>query len=960
LLVGTLVSAGCTAQAGEKPAKAPEVTVARPVVRDVMDHEDFTGRAEAVERVELRARVTGFLSAIRFKEGERVKKGDLLFEIDPRPYKAQLNQAQSQVDLHKATLKLARGTLARDQALAKSAPGSVSQQQLDQDRAAMEEAEARVKAAEANVDIARLNLDFCNVTAPIDGRIGRALVGPGNLVNQDQTSLAVLVSEDLIYVYFDMDERTFLRLLLAQPKGKAEARKLPVAVGLAGEEGFPHRGVLNFTDNRVNPDTGTISMRATLPNKNGLMLPGMFVRVRLALGAPYKALLVREHAIASDLDRKYVYVVDGENKVQVRIVRTGSAQSDGLRAIAEGLQPDDRVVIGRLTGVRAGMTVHPKDVDMQAPPQPKPAPPPPRASTALAPAGSGIRVDASYPGASAETVADAVRFQIEQQVNGIENLRHLRSRCTSDGKYSLEVAFASGVDAWRAQVQVQNRVALALPVLPAAVTEAGVQIRRGSSGVLAIATLTAADAEFDRVFLSNYASIQIRDELARLAGVSDVAVLGGSEHGLRIRLDTDRLSALRLSVGDVVGALRKEKWDRGEADARVADLIVKSDDEGRVVRLRDVGNVQFGAGRDGDEPRNEVFQDNKAAIALAVYLTGDVGARKVRAALEERLRELRPRLPRGLVLDVPFDFAANFGVFAKMADADHVLFDLDFAAGAGSTADVLQKGTTLLRAVPAVKRVLALSENPLDAFGGRPCLLIQLNSAKSERAEVLRLLRGQLGALKDVTVRLRDLSAPGSWPRGGYPIDLALSGPDAAEVRDWADKLADRLRQSKELTDVWVSPDSLPRPGRFVDVQREAAAVQGVALADIYSTMEAYSGSLPVARVVRFGQPMSVEVQAGARGGDWADGLKRLKVRNAKGQMVPLGNLVTVREVEMPQALDFLDFYPMMELTANIAPGVTGAAAQKLCTQLADEVRRELGLTPDYRLTWLQAVPRGR
>src|SRR5260370_11106316 len=201
-----MLPAGRTAHAAQEPAKVPEVSVARPVVREVTDHEDFTGRTEAATRVDLRPRVARCLTSTRFKEGELVNQGDILFEIDPRPYQAQLDQALSQADLHKATLRLTRAMLLRDQALAKGAPGSVSPSQLDQDQAAVDEALARVKASEAGAEVCKLNLSFCKVTAPISGRIGLRQVDPGNLVNQDQTLLAVLVGTDPMYVYFDIDE----------------------------------------------------------------------------------------------------------------------------------------------------------------------------------------------------------------------------------------------------------------------------------------------------------------------------------------------------------------------------------------------------------------------------------------------------------------------------------------------------------------------------------------------------------------------------------------------------------------------------------------------------------------------------------------------------------------------------------------------------------------------------------
>jgi membrane fusion protein, multidrug efflux system len=955
LLALVLLSVSRAAHGGDIPAKAPEVTVARPVVREVTDHEDFAGRIEASARVDLRPRVAGYLVSSRFKEGLLVNQGDVLFEIDPRPYEAQLKQALSQVDLNQATLRLARNTLARDHALAKRVPGSVSNQQLDQNQAAADEALARVKASEASADICKLNLSFCRVTAPIGGRIGRRLVDPGNMVYQDQTLLAVLVSEEPMYVSFDSDERTYLRLRRSMPAGELQTRKLPVAIGLADEDGFPHRGVLDFGANRVDPDTGAISLRATLANNDHLLVPGMFVRVRLTLGAAYKALLVSDRAIASDQARKFVYVVDPENKVRYRQVKSGPLQSDGLRVITEGLKPDDRVIVGRLTGLRPGMAVRPSEADATAPKLPPPGDELPSARGSS----SGVRVETSYAGANAQMVSDVVRSPIEQQVSGLEKIRYIRSRCTSDGKYALDITFAPGVDSWRSQTLVQNRVALAMPLLPVEVREGGVNVRSRTSGMVLIVTLMSQDQKYDRLYLGNYANIHLKDELARVAGVGEVDLVGASDFGLRVWLDTDRLAALSVSAADVIRVLRKEQREGAGDQDRVADLIVKTDGEGRVVRLRDVASVDLGA----CGPRSEAFLDGKPAVALCVHLTGDAAPSQVRDALQARLREIRGRMPDGLLLDVSFDFTANLEARERSARADYVLLDLDFAATSTERiGEVLEESATLVRQLPAVKHVLALSANPFDPFGGRPCLLVLLNpgqQAKSDRAEAFQAIRKSLGTLKEVTARLRDLSAPGCFPRCGYPIDFALHGPHAAEVREWADKLADRLRENK-FADVWANPDSAPRRTRYMDINREMAAARGVALADVFSTIKVYAGPLPVTHFNRFGRVLRVEVQAGARAADWASGLGKLKVRNAKGQMLALSSFVTVREVEMPRALEFLDLCPMVELAANTDPGVPLEAGQKLCTMLADQVRMEMGLSAEYRLTWLQAIPRGK
>ncbi len=327
-------------------AEPPLVPVSQPVQREVTNYVDFTGRTEAVHSVDIRSRVTGYLVKMPFEEGEEVKEGDLLFVVDPRPYKAQLDQAQGQVDLYQASLRMARTTLARDRAINSLKPGSVSQQQFDQEQATVEEAEARVKAYEKSREISKLSHEFTRVLSPIDGQISRYYQPLGNLVNQDQTLLTTVVSVDPIYVYFEMDEPTLLRTRNAVNEGKIKMPekgvKMPVLMGLQGEDGYPHEGTINFVNNQVNPTTGSILVRGVFPNHvsrggHRPLSPGMFVRVRLPIGQPYPALLVIDRAVGSDERHKYVYVLDAENKVQYRRVTTGALQDDGLRVIEQGL-----------------------------------------------------------------------------------------------------------------------------------------------------------------------------------------------------------------------------------------------------------------------------------------------------------------------------------------------------------------------------------------------------------------------------------------------------------------------------------------------------------------------------------------------------------------------------------------------------------------------------------------------
>src|SRR5215471_10724123 len=366
-----IANGGCQRPASQvAPAEPPVLPVSKPIQRAVTDYVDFTGRTDAVEAVDIRPRVTGFLLRAPFKEGSEVKKDDLLFEIDPRPYQAQLNQAKGQVALNEASLKLAQATYARDLPLASK--GAVTQQELDQDKAAVDEADARLKATKASLQVYELNLEFTKVTAPIDGQTSRYYLRAGNLVNQDQTLLTTIVSLDPIHVWFEMDEPTLLQLRRARNSGELKPTpegQYPVLMGLQGEEGMSHYGTINFVNNQVNPATGSISIRGVFPNPKPdggirLLAPGMFVRVRLPIGQPHPALLVIDRAIGSEQGQKFVYVVDADNKIQYRRVKTGALQEDGLRVITDGLKGDDSVLVGGIQQVRPQMQIQPEPRDM--------------------------------------------------------------------------------------------------------------------------------------------------------------------------------------------------------------------------------------------------------------------------------------------------------------------------------------------------------------------------------------------------------------------------------------------------------------------------------------------------------------------------------------------------------------------------------------------------------------------
>ena len=361
-----LVATGCgNGPAGPPPAPPPpEVLVGVPVIRTVTDYEDFPGRLEAVNSIEIRARVTGYLEKVHFKEGAEVKKGDLLFEIDSRPYDAELARAEAAIVQMEARLKRMEANFQRIEKLKPT--GSVGQEEYDLALSDRGEAIGNVGIAKAARDSARLNVDFTKIRAPITGRISRRYIDPGNLVKADDTVLTSIVSLDPIYAYFDLDERTTLRLQELLRQGNihwSEHESLPVQIGLASDSGHPRKGMVDFSDNRVDAETGTWRLRGRFSNPDHVLSPGLFVRVRLPIGQAYQAVLVSEQALGTDQGQRFVYVVDNEGMVARRSVGVGRLH-EGLRVVNSGLAKDEQVVVSGLQRVRQGVKVVPKTVPM--------------------------------------------------------------------------------------------------------------------------------------------------------------------------------------------------------------------------------------------------------------------------------------------------------------------------------------------------------------------------------------------------------------------------------------------------------------------------------------------------------------------------------------------------------------------------------------------------------------------
>ncbi|HEY8548942.1 MAG TPA: efflux RND transporter periplasmic adaptor subunit [Vicinamibacterales bacterium] len=358
--IATLAS-GC-ARTAAQPADppAPTVTVAPALEREVTEWDEYTGRLEAVNTVEVRPRVSGYVSAVRFDEGAIVRKGDVLFQIDPRPFQAQVDRLRAELERARATVRRARSEMQRAERLA--AERAMSHEEYERRASFAQESAAQVTAVEAALRAAELDLEFTRVTSPIDGRVGRAIVTEGNLVSSgpgEATLLTTVVSLDPIYASFEADEQAFLRYSRLAKEGRrpnARALGLPIRLALANETDFPHEGKLDFLDNQIDPATGTIRGRGIFRNEDRSLTPGLFVRLRLPGSGRYRGVLIQDRAVGTDLDKRYVYVVSGDGTVEYRPVTLGPIV-DGLRLVREGLQAGDLVVINGLQRVRPGVKV---------------------------------------------------------------------------------------------------------------------------------------------------------------------------------------------------------------------------------------------------------------------------------------------------------------------------------------------------------------------------------------------------------------------------------------------------------------------------------------------------------------------------------------------------------------------------------------------------------------------------
>jgi len=581
-----------------------------------------------------------------------------------------------------------------------------------------------------------------------------------------------------------------------------------------------------------------------------------------------------------------------------------------------------------------------------------------------------ITVEASFPGGSALVVSETVGEPIEQQMQNLECMRFMKSRCGNDGSYRLTITFEPGTDLDKAQQSVVERVSLAQPLLPPLVR--GVTIKKESPGVLLIATLTSPGGKHDARYLSNYAKMQIQDELAALPGVSEVKLVGAHADRVHVLLDPAKMARSNVAVSEVLEALKAQTTQVAAGNIgqpprigqppqiieaagdpkQIGDTVVQTSKDGVMIRVKDVGRVDVTS-----YPQSEARISGMAAAALAVLPTPEANFQELAAAVNKALDRQRARLPGGLSLNVVADFTSQLTGLRQPQEPEFLLFnpDLPDTTSPERVAHFLEVCEKLAMQVPGVTHTLLLTEDPFDPMNYRPCLLVRLAAADAGpgRVETTREIRKRFEELPEGIMRLRDLSSSARFP-ASYPIELALQGPDAGQVNLWARAAAQRLQEGDKLTDVGTTAQSVPQ--LYLDMDREALASAGISVQEAFKALQTLMGDFYVNDFNRFGRTWQVVVQMDAPTRGKREALELAKVRDRNGDLVPLAKHVKLRE-QTVESRERLNGEPTAQVTANPAAGVPLADARALCEKAVEEVRRELKLPAQYRLTWLGEAP---
>jgi multidrug efflux pump subunit AcrB len=589
-----------------------------------------------------------------------------------------------------------------------------------------------------------------------------------------------------------------------------------------------------------------------------------------------------------------------------------------------------------------------------------------------------LTIETVYPGASAKVVADAIASPIEQQIAGTEKLMQMRSQSRADGTFTLELVLDQGADLDLAMKLVQNRLALALPILPEAVREIGATLKIKSPGVVAILTLSSPDARYDNRYISNYAKLMLKDQLARVPGVDHLSLVAGTEPTCRIWPDANKMAPHGVSAADIAQAVeprdqaRAAEKNTGQASDRkpslplmvdvsngfagveeIASRVVKTDRKHNVVRVRDVAEIDWRFGQQSSATFNRA-----PVIAIAVYPTRQARPRDVRVTLAKTVSQIKTELAQGLRLEVDFDFTANLGAPDRPTTPEYLLVEVHSpdAASTQRVQQTLSQCENILRNAAGVQDTLSLTltDSIFPASPGSACVLVRLgpNRAKgTTREELITTIRTRLGAeLPESLVRIRDLAGHSRFPSCEYPIAVAVvdAGDEGiAAMNGVAERLATRLGQIPWVQDAMASRAALPRNAAMFEIDLRKAEVLSVSEWDMVRTLQTYLGSVPWDVTTGPGYlRLIVQPLVSARE---PDELLQLKARASDGRMVPIAAVAQIRKFQDSRVIERLDGVPMVPITADFSPSIRPADARARYERAVEEFE----LPGGFQLKWL-------
>jgi multidrug efflux pump subunit AcrB len=579
-------------------------------------------------------------------------------------------------------------------------------------------------------------------------------------------------------------------------------------------------------------------------------------------------------------------------------------------------------------------------------------------------------VEAQFPGMPASVVEERVAFTLEAKINGVENLERLRSRCGRDGSYSLEIAFGRGTNPNLAQMLVQNRVNDAMPLLPEEVRRLGVTVRKASSVLVMLLTVSSTDGSVDiSSDLNNFASVYIRPQLARMPGVAEVSLHGSDGFAARILLDPQKLAAHKLTIPDVKRAIEQQALEatsgpRGgfqfTPNARggltkldqLASVAIKSDPNGTAIRIEDVKSII----RLSEDLVGFASLDGKPVAVLAVYAWAGAEPHAVSAAVRDQLREFRELvLPPGVELSGEFEFTAP----ATPGAPGHLLLDVNLrsARSKESPRELLARTDQLLQ-IPGVRHVLALSGQPFDRNPDQPCLVVglgQADGAAVDRERILREIRTRFIATeKSAPIRMRDLSGYARSRGTGCPIEFALCGFDRQPLRELADTIVAQMSRDPRLTDAWAGPS--PVLTYAVNIDRAKVARLGLALPDVSESLQAVFGSVQAGNLQAVRREWPILLKIDPAGRSEVERLVESHLRTAEGDLISLSEVAAVHRVPEPAYLERDNISPVIVITAGLDGNLSLAEARFLCERLVTDAIRERGRAA-ISLRWLRPMP---